>query len=402
VPEGADDGAAYAGRRGRWPKNYGNFHPQPGHNASSGDMAAAYFGPDFCYSNDGGNDGYGPLSPDYLAQYPSAYNPTQGAGYSQNQARNWVVWMKKQTGVDGFRWDAVKHFSYNAQQDLSYNLKYNAGWASAGDRMFNVGEYVGGKGELDGYVGSVKSQNGGTDFLMGTFDFSLRGAIYNMVSAGGGYDLGQLPAQQQDQRVAYYGTSNTYVHRTAPFVNNHDTFRPTLDAGGNYTGWKNGDELAAHIDPFDARLSAAYAVAFAVDGNPHIFFEDLFNIGGTGKRYSHAPTSTADLPTRDDLVNLLWCHQLLNFKDGAYKVRGQQPDHLIIERSTKAIIGINDNIDTWQETYVDSDFAPGTVLRDYSGANGSYTYTVPTDQRVRINTPPCNGTALLGRRGYSV
>jgi alpha-amylase len=34
--------------------------------------------------------------------------------------------MKKQTGVDGFRRDAVKHFSYNAQQDLSYNLKYNA------------------------------------------------------------------------------------------------------------------------------------------------------------------------------------------------------------------------------------------------------------------------------------
>jgi alpha-amylase len=402
LPEGADNGAAYAARQGRWPKNYANFHPQLGHNTSQGDMAAPYFGPDFCYGNDGGNDGYGPLSPDYLALYPGAYNPTQGQGYSQTQARNWVVWMKKQTGVDGFRWDAVKHFSYNAQQDLSYNLKYNAGWASAGDRMFNVGEYVGGKSELDSYVGGVRGQNGGNDFLMGTFDFSLRGAIYNMVSAGGGYDLGQLPAQQQDQRVAYYSTSNTYVHRTAPFVNNHDTFRPKLDASGNYTGWNGGDELAAHIDPFDARLSAAYAVAFAVDGNPHIYFEDLFNLGGTGKRYTHTPTSTSDLPTRDDLVNLLWCHQHLGFKDGAYKVRGQQPDHLIIERSTKAIIGINDNFDTWQETYVDSDFAPGTVLKDYSGANGSYTYTVPADKRVRINTPPCNGTALLGRRGYSV
>ncbi|MCI1186054.1 hypothetical protein MON38_01385 [Hymenobacter sp. DH14] len=406
LPEGADNGAAYAARQGRWPKNYANFHPHLGHNTTNGDQAGTFFGPDFCFGNDTDNnsstDGYGPLSPNYLAQFPGAFNPAQGPGYSQTQARNWIVWMKKQTGVDGFRWDAVKHFSYNAQQDLSFNLKYNAGWANGGESMFNVGEYVGGKGDLDTYVDKVKSQNGGQDFLMGAFDFGLRESIYNMVSSGGGYDLGQVPNQQQDRRVAFYANSNTYVHRTAPFVNNHDTFRPQLDGSGNYTGWNTGSELAPHIDPFDPRLSAAYAIAFAVDGNPHIFIEDLFNLGGTGKRYAHVPTSTTDLPTRSDLVNLLWCHQHLGFKDGDYKVRYQAQDHLIIERSTKAIIGINDNYNDWQENYVDSDFAPGTVLKDYSGANGSYTYTVPADKRVRINTPPCNGNALLGRRGYSV
>ncbi|GAA4494734.1 hypothetical protein GCM10023172_05380 [Hymenobacter ginsengisoli] len=406
VPEAGDNGAAYAARQGRWPKNYANFHPQLGHNTSQGDMAAPYFGPDFCYGNDGGNDGYGPLSPNYLALYPGAYNPTQSQGYSQTQARNWVVWMKKQTGVDGFRWDAVKHFSYNTQQDLSYNLKYNAGWASAGERMFNVGEFVGGASDMDNYITTMQGQNGGSDFLMGTFDFSLRGAIYGMVSGNGGYDLGQIPGQQQGQRVAYYNGSNTYVHRTAPFVNNHDTFRPQLDANGNYTGWNTGDELAAHIDPFDVRLSAAYAIAFAVDGNPHIYFEDLFNIGGTSKRYTHVPTSTADLPTRDDLVNLLWCHQHLNFKDGAYKVPYTSPDHLVIERSTKALIGINDSYDTWQNNTVRTDFAVGTRLVDYSGANGSDVKTVfqgnDGNAYVNVNTPPCNGTAAYGRRGYSV
>ncbi|MGI4874668.1 MAG: alpha-amylase family glycosyl hydrolase [Janthinobacterium lividum] len=402
LPEAGDNGPAYVQRTGRWPKNYLNFHPQPGHNTTSGDLAAPYFGPDFCYGNDGGNDGYGGVSAAYLALYPSTYNPAQTAGYSQTQARSWIVWMKQQTGVDGFRWDAVKHFSYNTQQDLSYNLKYNALWANGGEKMFNVGEFVGSSSDMDSYVSSVTSQNGGTDFLMGTFDFNLRSAIYSMVSGNGGYDLSQIPGQQQSQRVAYYSGSNTYVHRTAPFVNNHDTFRPQLDASGNYTGWNTGDELAAHIDPFDARLSAAYAIAMAVDGNPHIYFEDLFNLGSTGKRYSHLPASAADLPTRDDLVNLLWCHQHLGFKDGAYKVRYQSADHLVIERGAKAIIGINDNYSTWQANYVDSDFAPGTVLRDYSGANGTATYTVPADQRVLINTPPCNGTALLGRRGYSV
>ena len=288
------------------------------------------------------------------------------------------------------------------QQDLSYNLKYNAGWASAGETMFNVGEYVGSKAELDSYTTAVKSQNGGSDFLMGTFDFGLRGAIYGMVSSGGSYDLGQIPAQQQDQRVAYYAGTNTYVHRTPPFVNNHDTFRPQLNGSGNYVGWNSGDELAAHIDPFDPRLSVAYAIAFAVAGNPHVFFEDLFNIGSTGTRYAHVPTSTADLPTRDDLVNLMWCHQHPGFKDGAYNVRYQSPDHLVIERSNRAVIGINDSYNNWQLDYVDTDFAPGTVLKDYSGANGTFTYTVPADRRVRINTPPCDGSALLGRRGYSV
>ena len=406
LPEGADNGAAYAARQGRWPKNYANFHPQLGHQSSSGDQAGTFFGPDFCFGNDGGNDGYGPLSPNYLAQFPGAYNPPQSAGYSQTQARNWVVWMKKQTGVDGFRWDAVKHFSYNAQQDLSFNLKYNAGWANGGESMLNVGEYVGGKTELDSYVTGVKGQNGGQDFLMGTFDFGLRGAIYGMVSGGGGYDLGQVPGQQQDQRVAFYAGSNTYVHRTAPFVNNHDTFRPRLDASGNYIGWNTGNELAAHIDPFDPRLAAAYAVAFAVDGNPHIFIEDLFNLGGTGKRYAHVPTSTTDLPTRPDLVNLLWCHQHLNFKAGAYKVPFTSGDHLVIERSTKALIGINDNGSNWQSHDVRTDFAVGTQLKDYSGANGTAVRTVyrgnDGNAYVNVNTPPCDGATNRSGHGYSV
>ncbi|RZL15955.1 MAG: hypothetical protein EOO62_02655 [Hymenobacter sp.] len=75
--EAGDGGAAYAQRQGRWPKNYANFHPQLGHNTTSGDFAAPYFGPDFCYGNDGGGDGYGPLSPAYLALFPNAYNPVQ-------------------------------------------------------------------------------------------------------------------------------------------------------------------------------------------------------------------------------------------------------------------------------------------------------------------------------------
>ncbi|MDB5236802.1 MAG: hypothetical protein JWR44_3795 [Hymenobacter sp.] len=382
TPAVDETAANYLARSGRFSKNWQNFNPNPGNNSTSGDWNAVYFGPDVSYYN----GSYGQSS-------NATFNPAQTADYMRNKNREWLIWYKKQVGFDGVRLDAVKHFPDFATEDFLYNLQSNAGWANGGATMFAVGEWVGSSGQMDGWVANVQNR-------AGTFDFSLRNGLYSIVSGGGNFDLGTLPGYQQGTRVVNIG--GTYVHRTVPFVNNHDTFRPQTDATGNYTGWNTGSELAPHIDPFDPRLSATYAAAMALDGSPQIFFEDLFNLGSTGKRFSHSPKSTVDLPTRGDLENLIWCHQNLHFKDGAYKVRWQAADHLVIERSTKAIIGINDNFSTWQNSTVSCDFAPGTVLKDYSGANGTATVTVSGSQTVAINTPPCNGTASGGRRGYSV
>src|SRR5207248_6766883 len=138
-----------------------------------------------------------------------------------------------------------------------------------------------------------------------------------MVSSSGSFDLGSLPSAQQNRRS-----------RTAPFVNSHDTFRPELDATGNYTGWDTGNELGGHIDPFDPRIQAAYAVALAVDGSPTIFFEDLFDIGGTGRRWTHPPDDPGELPARGRLVNLVWCHPTLNFKHGAFRSGSSADDRV--------------------------------------------------------------------------
>ena len=374
--------ANYLARKGRFSKNWQNFNPNPGNNSTTGDLNQILFGPDISYYN----GSYGQSS-------NATFNPTQAADYMRTGNRNWMVWYKKQMGFDGVRLDAVKHFPAFAMEDFLYNLQSNAGWANGGATMYAVGEFVGGATQLDQWCTDVQDR-------AGTFDFSLRDGIYKLVSGGGTFDLGSLPGFQQGRRVVLL--DGKYVHRTVPFVNNHDTFRPTVDANGNYTGWNTGSELAPHIDPFDPRLSAAYAAMLSVDGSPQLFFEDLFNIGNTSKRYSHSPKSATDLPVRSDIENLLWCHQNLKFKQGAYKVRWQAADHLVIERSTKALIGINDNFDTWQNSTVSCDFAAGTVLKDYSGANGTATVTVSGSQTVSINTPPCNGTAASGRRGYSV
>jgi hypothetical protein len=141
----------------------------------------------------------------------------------------------------------------------------------------------------------------------------------------------------------------------------------------------------------------------AMDGNPQLFFEDLFDIGYSGNRYNHDPKSSTSLPARSDLLNLMWCHQALNFKAGPYNVPHSSADYLVIARAGKAIIGITDNWNTWQNQWVFTHFPPGTVLKDYSGANGSATVTVNADGWAPINTPPVNPALnIAGRRGYSV
>ncbi len=382
TPAGDESAADYLSRKGRFSKNWQNFHPAPTDSSITGDWNVVWFGPDVSYY-----DGA-------IGQSSNAiYNPIQTTAYMRNETRKWCIWYKKQMGFDGGRWDAVKNYPYWAVEDFVYNQQHNAGWASGGDNMFSVGEWVGSASEEDQYENNVNNRQG-------TFDFALRDGIYQMVSGGGNFNIGTIPSFQQTNRVV--NINGQYIHRTCPFVNSHDSFRPQVDASGNFTGWDIGNELIPHINPFDVRLSAAYAVAFAVDGNPIVFFEDLFDIGGTGKRFTHLPGNAADLPIRSDIANLIWCHQNLHFKDGVYKVRYQAADHLVIERSNKAVIGINDNYSTWQNNYVITDFAPGTQLKDYSGANGTAVLTVDGSGGVNINTPPCDGSALNGRKGYSV
>lgn len=422
TPVVESDFCGYAERQGRWHKNYLNFHPNPAHNVTNGEWEISPWGPDFAYGTDeaSSNDGYGASSNMCTSSCDPCHEPGQMDDYNRTQAREWLKWYKKQTGVDGFRWDAVKHFPYFVQQDLSDFCKYGIEeWANGETAMFNVGEYVGSKADLDAYVDNVTNSNGGSEMMMGTFDFGLRafdnqGGIYGMVTGNGFFNMADLPGAQQDKRFSDFNSMR--VHRTVPFVNNHDTFRPDLDANGNYQGWNSGGELSPHIDPYNDRLGLSYAVIMALDGNPQVFMEDLFDLGANGNRYGHDPKSTnpiTGLPARNPIVNLIWCHQNLDFKNGEYRVRStasggnvlfeagsSAADLLVVERSGKAIIGMNDRGDAWQSCYVDTDFVPGTVLVDYSGANGTTTYTVPSDGRVQVNTPPNDPSQDW--HGYSV
>ncbi|MEI7470856.1 MAG: alpha-amylase family glycosyl hydrolase [Chitinophagaceae bacterium] len=443
----------YWTRAGRWQKNYQNFHPNPVNGCTGGDICSSFWGPDIDYE-----------SPNAIGQssnIPSSgtvtvggitrsyYNPAQSTNYMTDGGRSWIKWFSKQTNVDGYRFDAVKHFDINAQKYFINEAKYGLpSWAAGGENMISIAEWVSSSTDLDNYMSNVSGGIGGIgggasgngvagEKHTGTYDFSLRGysatgGLYRMVlgnSTPGDFDMSSLPGAQQSLRYEQYGTKR--VFRSVPFVNSHDTYRPKLDATGNFlkplgdgTGWDSGNELGgngAHIDPREPRLAAAYAVAFAVDGNPAAFFEDLLDIGTTGKRWSHIPTNETDLPIRAEIKNIILCHQKLSFKDGDYGVptaanapffqTGSLQDHIVYERVGKAIIGVTDAYNSGstnaadQQVYckVNDAWAVGTVLYDYSGAHGVTTVTIPGDRRVLVKTAPA-GHTIPGAygHGYSV
>ena len=121
------------------------------------------------------------------------------------------------------------------------------------------------------------------------------------------------------------------------------------------------------------------------------FIEDVFDYFSVNKRWAHLPANADSLPLRKDVGNIMQCHQKLNFKDGDYGVptaqtggsapyyqKGSSGDHIVFERTGKALIGITDayspvsNNSLDQEVYVscNTSWAVGTILYDYSGAHG--------------------------------
>ncbi len=430
----------YWTRSGRWAKNYQNFHPNYANVCNSGDICGTFWGPDIDYATPGANGQSSNIPPFGSVNVGGVsrpfYNPPQSSNYMLNSGREYMGWFKKQTDVDGFRFDAVKHYSIPAQRDFILHTKYNLpAFANGGQNMMSIGEWVGNQFNVDDYVTNVA---GGGEEHTGTYDFALRGyssngsGIYGMVLGNGGYNMQNLPACQQSKR--YYDYSTKRVYRSIPFVNSHDTYRPRLTANGDFlktlgdaSGWDLGGELGGngqHIDPREPRLAAAYAGIFAVDGNPALYFEDLFDIGTTGKRWTHLPTNTTDLPLRGDIQNIIQAHQKLGFKSGDYSVPtalggaqapfyqvGSSGDHLVLERKGKALIGITDayaavnNNGSDQQVWVNVGDPTwiGRALYDFSGAHGLTTTTVQPDGRVLIMTAP-NGHNITGAygHGYSI
>lgn len=170
------------------------------------------------------------------------------------------------------------------------DLLYNA----MGNRIdyFAVGEFVGGQAQIDDWAAQTQNR-------AGTFDFALRDGLASVIEAGGLFDMGSLPNYQQKNRL-----------KTVPFINNHDTWRGafwdsepgSLRHNDCFGDWRqNSQELAPTLDPDNPLSDVAYAMTFAVDGSPMVYYEDLFINHGPDRFRADPGTIKA----RDYLVNII-------------------------------------------------------------------------------------------------
>jgi len=96
----------YWTRGGRWPKNYANFYPYPGNFCTTGDICSPFFGPDIAFEDNAfGQSTNIPTSGSAtIGAVTRAYvNPAQTTRHMRNNARNWIMWLKRQTGVGATR-----------------------------------------------------------------------------------------------------------------------------------------------------------------------------------------------------------------------------------------------------------------------------------------------------------
>jgi glycosidase len=189
---------------------------------------------------------------------------------------NAVQWIND-TGVDGYRLDAVKHIEDEWLLELRERVSTEVE-SRTGEHFYMVGEtFTGDKPTIAHYVNP--------EMLDGQFDFPLRMQMaYSVLMRQGAMsDL----ANFMDDNDGYYGAA---VMST--FIGNHDIPRaihlaqdtPLWDnqwADGKDRAWNNQPGLPAGAAAFE-RLGNAFAILMTTAGAPLVYYGDEVGMPGAG------------------------------------------------------------------------------------------------------------------------
>ncbi|MCR5607881.1 MAG: alpha-amylase [Lachnospiraceae bacterium] len=161
-----------------------------------------------------------------------------------SELKTWGKWYVSNTGIDGFRLDAVKHIKASFYKDWLRTLR-----SQTGKELFSVGEYWSGSvSTLKSYI----STTGGTTSL---FDVPLHYNFYSASTGNGNYDMRKLFSSTL---VA----SNPTLAVT--FVDNHDS--------------QPGQSLASTVSSWFKPL-AYTAILTRESGYPCVFYGDYYGTG---------------------------------------------------------------------------------------------------------------------------
>ncbi len=191
-----------------------------------------------------------------------------------------AVWLIRETDVDGFRLDAVKHMIH----DFSYTLRgrIEQSVTTTGLRFYMVGETFTGEGE--GEAGLIREYVRPEE-LDGQFDFPL---FWSVVAT--------FLREERD----FYGiegilqTFDGFYGDWAVmsnFLGNHDVARAVSHANGDIAdlwgngskeqGWNNPPADPAAAEPYQ-RLRLAWTFLMTIPGIPLIYCGDEFGMAGAG------------------------------------------------------------------------------------------------------------------------
>ena len=185
----------------------------------------------------------------------------------KEQLLRWGLWFVRETGVDGFRLDAVKHIRFDFYRDWLHALRMEFG-----REFFSVGEYW--QQDLEALRHYISS----TDGSMALFDVPLHFRFYEAAKCGSGYDM----------RRIFDGTlTQDMPTLSVTFVDNHDS--------------QPGSSLESWVEAWFRPLAYAL-ILLRKDGYPCVFYGDLYGMGHEG---AHA--------MREELVPLLRARALYSY-----------------------------------------------------------------------------------------
>ncbi|UQA56499.1 alpha-amylase family glycosyl hydrolase [Polyangium aurulentum] len=201
-----------------------------------------------------------------------------------------AIWWIKQTGIDGFRLDAVKHIEFSWLSDLKKRLCTEIEPAS-GEHFYTVGETFAreDRGLIKSYIGP--------ELMDGQFDFPQRGVVVEKIlrRTGSMQELDAFLASNDN----FYGSGSIM----STFIGNHDIPRvvhsaedyfldkpwPTWDAP-NDTNWNNTPGLPGNKAPFE-RLAVGFTLLLTTKGVPLIYYGDEVGLPGSAdpdnRRFMH-------------------------------------------------------------------------------------------------------------------
>ncbi|MEZ4299722.1 MAG: alpha-amylase family glycosyl hydrolase [Polyangiaceae bacterium] len=318
---------------------------------------------------------------DYLPDFN--FQNAEARNYSVDNA----IWWIQQTGIDGFRLDAVKHIEDSWLLDLRSRVTKDIESVS-GQHFYMVGEtFTGDKGLIKYYVDPVTK-------LDGQFDFPLRVALARTVL------MRKAPMSELNDFLAsndtYYGSG---VMST--FIGNHDMPRPIHFAedsplwsnewdDGKNIAWNNKPGLPGGTSAFE-RLANAFTVLYTIKGIPLVYYGDEIGLPGAGDPDNRRMMQWSGYSAGQ---NLLLGH--------LKKLGAIRADHEALRKGSRQTIGVtNDTLAYKMSTGADTVYVVvnrGDSQQSVGGLPGGQMTNLLNDQMVSgpsVNVPARSSMILV-------